>query len=181
MLAILHTFGLETLVSEFSKKNGVHTVKNVISLEPNVHAAFDSLRLWFEETDKVCCTMLQQMRIYMLIIYFQEHVYTLGSSPMGESTLNNFQSINRRINFQRHISTCDLRKVKTRPEELLPDPALLALHAACACVAHMSGAAEVFDMMGLDDTEDIQVLAEDGSTGDVLYHMLAPYRDIQVA
>jgi len=178
---MLHAFGLEILVSEFSEKNGAHTVKNVISLQHDVHDAFDSLHIWFEETDKVCYTMLQQMHIYVLIVYLQEHVYTLRSSHAGESTLNNWQSINRCIDFQRHISTYDLKKVKTRPEELMPNPALLALHAACACVAQMSGAAEVLDMMDLDGTEDIKVLAEDGATGDILYHMLAPYRDILIA
>ena len=63
MLAMLHAFGLEILVSEFSEKNGAHTVKNVISLQHDVHDAFDSLHIWFEETDKVCYTMLQQMHI----------------------------------------------------------------------------------------------------------------------
>ncbi|KZP30025.1 hypothetical protein FIBSPDRAFT_850723, partial [Athelia psychrophila] len=53
----------------------------------------------------------------------------------------------------------------------LPDPRYLALHAACAKIAHMSGAAEVIDSF-LRDYEEIHVLARDGSS-DVLGQALA--------
>ncbi|KAJ7475697.1 hypothetical protein FB451DRAFT_956088, partial [Mycena latifolia] len=53
----------------------------------------------------------------------------------------------------------------------LPDPRLLALHAVCARVAHMSGAAEVLDKFDRD-MEELQDLAEDGSTAKLLDPML---------
>ncbi|KAJ7805948.1 hypothetical protein B0H14DRAFT_3882618 [Mycena olivaceomarginata] len=56
----------------------------------------------------------------------------------------------------------------------LPDPRLLALHAVCARVAHMSGAAEVLDKFDRD-VEDVQVLAEDGSAAMFLDLMLGSY------
>ena len=48
-----------------------------------------------------------------------------------------------------------------------PNPRYLALHAACAKVAFMSGAAEHIDMI-MRDMEDIKVLAADGSSAQVL-------------
>ena len=48
-----------------------------------------------------------------------------------------------------------------------PNPRYLALHAACAKVAFMSGAAEHIDMI-MRDIEDIKVLAADGSSAEVL-------------
>ena len=48
-----------------------------------------------------------------------------------------------------------------------PDARYLALHAACAKVAFMSGAAEHIDMV-MRDMEDIKVLAADGSSANVL-------------
>ncbi|KAI0312630.1 hypothetical protein OF83DRAFT_1145133, partial [Amylostereum chailletii] len=53
----------------------------------------------------------------------------------------------------------------------LPDPNLLALHAACAKVAHLSGAGEHVDRI-FRDIEEIGVLAEDGGSAEVLYQAL---------
>ena len=47
------------------------------------------------------------------------------------------------------------------------------LHAACARVAHMSGAAEAFDKVERD-LEDTLVLAVDGSSAHLLDHLLTP-------
>ncbi|KDN33842.1 hypothetical protein RSAG8_13061, partial [Rhizoctonia solani AG-8 WAC10335] len=53
----------------------------------------------------------------------------------------------------------------------LPDHRYLALHAACAKVIHMSGAAELIDSI-LRDTEDAQVLAQDGSSAGLFDSLL---------
>jgi len=53
----------------------------------------------------------------------------------------------------------------------LPDPSLLALHAACARVSMMSGAVEYFNLI-LRDMETTQVLASDGKSADLLYTAL---------
>ncbi|KAI6016657.1 hypothetical protein BKA83DRAFT_4333821 [Pisolithus microcarpus] len=50
----------------------------------------------------------------------------------------------------------------------LPNPTYLAIHAACAKVAHLSGAAEHIEEI-LRRMEDTRVLAEDGRSSDVLY------------
>ncbi|KAK0216735.1 hypothetical protein EDD85DRAFT_798168 [Armillaria nabsnona] len=57
----------------------------------------------------------------------------------------------------------------TSDQENLPVPseAFLTLHAACAKVAHLSGAAEYIDKSDRD-VEDLSVLAYDGSSGEAL-------------
>ncbi|KAF9220142.1 hypothetical protein BS17DRAFT_739680 [Gyrodon lividus] len=55
----------------------------------------------------------------------------------------------------------------------LPSPEYLQIHAACAKVAHLSGAGDYIDKI-LRDLEDIQVLSEDGASADVLEHALLP-------
>ena len=59
-----------------------------------------------------------------------------------------------------------------------PDPLLLGLHAACARVAHMSGAAEFFDQIERD-AEDTRVLAFDGSSAPLLSNLLSPHSVIR--
>lgn len=56
------------------------------------------------------------------------------------------------------------------PDEIkfpLPDPRYLKIHAACARVAHLSGAGEYIQDI-FRDMEECRVLAEDGSTADML-------------
>ncbi|GBE80265.1 hypothetical protein SCP_0214820 [Sparassis crispa] len=56
----------------------------------------------------------------------------------------------------------------TDPELLpVPSPDYLALHAACAKVAHLSGAAKYIDKV-LEDLEEMPVLSEDGSSARLL-------------
>ena len=58
-----------------------------------------------------------------------------------------------------------------------PSPQLLALHAVCARVAHMSGAAEFLDRLELD-AEETSVLAFDGSSAHLLSNLISPYADV---
>ncbi|KIJ55227.1 hypothetical protein M422DRAFT_23837 [Sphaerobolus stellatus SS14] len=53
----------------------------------------------------------------------------------------------------------------------VPNPAYLALHASCAKVAHLSGAAEYIDQV-LSDMEEAGVLSADGASADVLEHAI---------
>ena len=52
-----------------------------------------------------------------------------------------------------------------------PDPKLLALHASCAHVIHMSGAAEHLEQV-LEDMEETKVLSPDGGSAKVLVDAL---------
>ena len=53
-----------------------------------------------------------------------------------------------------------------------PSQELLKLHAACAKVAHLSGAGEYIDNLDRD-ADDMDVLATDGSSSAVLTHALS--------
>lgn len=53
----------------------------------------------------------------------------------------------------------------------LPDDRYLRIHAACARIAHLSGASEYIDQVS-QDMERISVLASDGSCADVLSNAL---------
>jgi len=59
-----------------------------------------------------------------------------------------------------------------------PDPQLLALHATCARVAHMSGAAEFFNKLEWD-AEETRVLAFDGSSAHLLTNLISPFAVIR--
>ncbi|KAK1225519.1 hypothetical protein PQX77_011538 [Marasmius sp. AFHP31] len=59
----------------------------------------------------------------------------------------------------------------TTSELPLPSPDLLALHAACAKVAHLSGAAAYIDELDRD-TDDLCVLAHDGGSFSILNNAL---------
>ncbi|KAF5378312.1 hypothetical protein D9615_008803 [Tricholomella constricta] len=60
------------------------------------------------------------------------------------------------------------------PEKLpLPSPEYLSIHAACAKVAHLSGAGQHIDKV-LRELEDTKVLSKDGSSAEALEHALLP-------
>lgn len=64
----------------------------------------------------------------------------------------------------------------TSEHEKAPPPhsQLLALHATCARVAHMSGAAEFFDELEWE-AEETNVLASDGSSARLLSDLISPF------
>ena len=55
-----------------------------------------------------------------------------------------------------------------------PDPQLLALHATCIRVVHMSGAAEFFDSLE-QDTEETSIIAFDDSSARRFSDLAPPY------
>jgi len=67
-----------------------------------------------------------------------------------------------------------------KPELPLPDPVLLALHATCCKVAHLSGASEHIDQ-NYRDADEINVLAEDGTSGDVLSYALLSLSNSEIS
>ena len=62
----------------------------------------------------------------------------------------------------------------------LPNPVYLSIDAACCRVAHLSGAGEYIEKI-LEDLEDIQVLAKDGSSARLLSFALQPHSQEIVA
>jgi hypothetical protein len=76
------------------------------------------------------------------------------------------------VKFEVDAQALDECLRKGVPPPKLPDPSLIAIRAAVARVAHMSGAAEHRDALWRDE-EEIEVLASDGSNADFLRSRLS--------
>ncbi|KAJ7643827.1 hypothetical protein FB45DRAFT_282536 [Roridomyces roridus] len=151
-LAILKMFGLGDLVERLMTRgptasaSGVHDLLNILSLTTDVHIIFDKLMLALEP-------VVDKPNTYDVV--FADPETAIGFFGLkNQITLTNF---------------VDTRKFRLDGElELpLPDPRLLALHAVCVRVAHMSGAAEALDEFDRD-MEETSVLAEDGASAHLL-------------
>jgi hypothetical protein len=86
-------------------------------------------------------------------------IFRLNSKPQEQVTFSVPDDV---------IRECE---AKGKQIPALPHPDLIALHAACARVAYMSGAAEYFDMLERD-AEETTVLASDGSSTSLLHGLL---------
>ncbi|THH21128.1 hypothetical protein EW146_g321 [Bondarzewia mesenterica] len=122
---------------------GIHCMENVMTMAGPVHTAFDYLKLWLEEdpTTPDCY-----------------HIHTLYPEDYASLGIEN-----------RVVQLTSTKPVSQYGEEglALPDPRIIALHAACAKVANMSGAAEYIDAVDRD-LDEMKVLAHDGGSADVL-------------
>ncbi|EKM53636.1 uncharacterized protein PHACADRAFT_125491 [Phanerochaete carnosa HHB-10118-sp] len=137
VLSVLHSFGLGTFVDEIVKRSGIHHLSDILTMVNYLHVHFDNLKLWLEGTNTP--------NEYKICVTKEYLIARKG--------------LERTISFQ--------AQVPGRDDLPLPDPRLLAIHAACARTLHMSGAAEYIDKCDWD-AEDIQVLAEDGSSHAIL-------------
>ncbi len=99
----------------------------------------------------------------------QEHSYTVHTHPPEARRALQCKE-------QVHFDVFDIDipgYPRPAPEYLpLPDARFLALHAACCKVAHMSGAAERIEKV-VRDMGELQVLAEDGGSADVLIYAMS--------
>ncbi|KAF8130726.1 hypothetical protein EV363DRAFT_1450500 [Boletus edulis] len=129
-LAILESFGFSEFSDKFNKSEGIHEVWNLLSLEHNVHQRFDNFELWFEATEEL-------------------HCYKVCFSD--EQDRVSFMSKSSRLCIDSFVVDFSSKDEQLTP----PHPSLLALHATCARVAHMSGATEFFDQIEWDAEEAI--------------------------
>ncbi|THH28676.1 hypothetical protein EUX98_g5526 [Antrodiella citrinella] len=134
MLAVLQCFGYDI---EASNGPAIHSLPNVMTLQADVHDAFDCLELWFVATEV-------------------PHCYEIGTVPGTEP-----RELPPTVEF-----------TSTYPDKFaLPSPAMLSLHATCAQVAHMSGAAEYLDELDRK-IEEVSVLLSDGGSAELLSHAI---------
>ncbi|KAF9643201.1 hypothetical protein BDM02DRAFT_3227296, partial [Thelephora ganbajun] len=112
----------------------------------------------------------------LLLLEHNLHTYfnTLGLwfESTGESNRYKICFFNVEIGQFIHL-------ISKRPETFgsghaAPDPKLLALHAMCAQVVHMSGAAKFLDELEWK-AEETNVLAFDGSSVHLLSNLMSPY------
>ncbi|TFK64655.1 hypothetical protein BDN72DRAFT_881367, partial [Pluteus cervinus] len=147
---ILTLFGLTSLVDRVIQPGGINDLSNILTLRPELHLMFNHLKLWFEGTET-------------------PNEYNICVS--NEKSLRAFQVARRRIQFR--VNNIDY--INSEQQRLLlplPDPKLLAIHAICAKVAHLSGAAEHFDLIDRE-REEGTVLEEDGSSAALLDELLS--------
>ncbi|KAF8257881.1 hypothetical protein EI94DRAFT_1756444, partial [Lactarius quietus] len=153
-MSLLASFGLDELIQSLLAEGGVHRLGNLLSLEPTCHDHFDALDLWFEHTEKP-----NKYKVCVPADNLAPHL--CRSNHLESDSLNHLF-----VTFSR-----------TDDSQEYPNPQLLGLHAVCAQVAHMSGAAEAFDKVE-HDLEDTMVLALDGSSAYLLDHLLTPLEPI---
>jgi len=139
------------LITEELNGPDIHNLTNVITMGIEYHDYFDALKLWFEET-------VSQIKDLMAAILKQ-----------SQEIPNQYMVRARHPAFLQGIQM----PVVFEPREGLPtpDPRYLRMHAACARVAHLSGAAEHI-MNVLKDIEFIDALAWDGSSANLFDHVM---------
>ncbi|KAK7047843.1 hypothetical protein VNI00_006171 [Paramarasmius palmivorus] len=152
VLSILKAFGI-SMSDTLLQDNGVHDLRNILTLYTACHEVFDALDMCFEPTE-----VKHQYRIHHLLP-------TLMS-------LQTHKIVTFKINdaIVEGSSSC-IKIMKENPDQFLPDPKLLALHATCARVAHMSGVAKVLNEWDRD-LDEKKVLAADGSDMDMFKYAL---------
>ncbi|KAF8556091.1 hypothetical protein OG21DRAFT_1506870 [Imleria badia] len=151
-LAILKSFGFSKFADAFTEPGGVHEAWNLISFQHDVHTSFDRLAMWLEYTE-------------------MPHRYKVCTAHEDKKlSIHQFAGHDRQDYGADMFVEFNLKLQGVLP----PDPFLLALHATCARVAHMSGAAEFFDQVQWD-AEETRVLASDGSSSTLLDHLLTPF------
>ncbi|KAG6907477.1 hypothetical protein DXG01_008767, partial [Tephrocybe rancida] len=159
--AILDMFGIGDNVRALygGEVNGLH---NVITLSQDLHSEFDTFQFWLEPVPGG-----------------QKHTYNVCSSlPLTDYVI----PLPKRVTFR--VDPAAAALIEEQNEQLgpgeekkrldLPDPTLIAIRAACARVARMSGAAAQADKI-LTDIEDTSVLAGDGSTAE----LFSSYLDVK--
>ncbi|EFI27089.1 hypothetical protein CC1G_15218 [Coprinopsis cinerea okayama7 len=138
---VLERFGYGELLDQLNGP-GIHRLDNVMALSLEVHEPFESLVFWL-----VPSTAHPD---------WQPNTYDIQSLYPPE-----LLRLPKTVRFE-----------SSDPERLpLPNPRCLEIHAACAKVAHLSGAAEYLENV-LRGYEETRVLAEDGTSAELLSHLL---------
>ncbi|KAL0957146.1 hypothetical protein HGRIS_003238 [Hohenbuehelia grisea] len=152
-LAILSMFGLRDVAQQLMG-GGVNNLSNVITMSTGLHKQFDLFTFWLDEIPG-------KPNEYKI---FSPHALFFEVSDFGPTP-------SRQVRFEIDPQSLAELSANHSPLPPLPNSQLLALRAACARVAHMSGAAEQIDSISRD-METMGVLAEDGSNFHILEHAL---------
>ncbi|KAJ7834816.1 hypothetical protein B0H14DRAFT_2797962 [Mycena olivaceomarginata] len=146
-MVILKMFGL-TDKAESLVGGNVNKHFNTFTMAANLHYFFDHLKFWLEE------------------VIGEPNTYDVCAAKPSFFT-RTVGPPHRRVTFKVDPDVEAACRANNKPVPALPSPTLLAIRAACSRVAHMSGAAEQIDQV-LRDLEDTRIMAEDGSTVDLL-------------
>ncbi|KAF7358242.1 hypothetical protein MVEN_00873100 [Mycena venus] len=134
-LSILEMFGLETVVHNLLGKR-VNNLFNVMTMCINFHPDFDKFLFWLEAVPG------------------QEHTYDVVARD-PQDFFSQTPTPPRRVKFRVDPDAAqDAARLKIPIRLDLPDPELIAIRAACARVAAMSGAADQFLQLYKDHDEE---------------------------
>ncbi|KAI0760564.1 hypothetical protein C8Q74DRAFT_239368 [Fomes fomentarius] len=144
----------------------INRLENVMTLSVTIHSLFDNLYLWLEEvkgkenTYRTCLpdrmdVMRNGLSVPPEVHFISHNIDLLHGSSQGPAASDQHES----------------------SRLALPNPRYLRLHAACCRVAHLSGAAEYLNEI-YRELDEIQVLAADGSSAEVLSVALWGVRNV---
>ncbi|KAJ7744357.1 hypothetical protein B0H16DRAFT_1889651 [Mycena metata] len=137
-LVILKMFGLPTLVEKLLGKR-VNNLLNVMTMSGALHKAFDQFLFWLEAVPN-------EPHTYTVVARFPDTFFMM--SPEPPKKVKFIIDPEAHAYFKRLGLTLEL-----------PDPELIAIRAACARVAAMSGAADHFRLL-MEDRDDTETLTE---------------------
>ncbi|KAJ2917565.1 hypothetical protein MD484_g2853, partial [Candolleomyces efflorescens] len=145
-MAILRLFGLDAKAE--SLVGNVHQHFNILTMQFDLQYLFNTMHFWLEEV----------VNTYDVVSPNNE-VFQMVCPPPARVTVRVDPDV---------VAACVARN--TEPPAL-PSPSLLAIHAACSRVAHISGAVEqIYEI--LRDLEDTPVMAEDGGSAHLVSRLL---------
>ncbi|KAI0313584.1 hypothetical protein OF83DRAFT_1175544 [Amylostereum chailletii] len=137
------------LLVDEPNRNDFYRLSNLLTLHPKVRGPFDRLKLWFTPEDV-------------------PGKYKVHQNPSLRHT-DNMAGVPPFVQWE----------TDNPVERPLPDPHFVAIHASCAMVTHLSGAAEYIErVLDSRENQDTPVLASDGSMADYLCFRLV---DVAVA
>jgi hypothetical protein len=135
----------------------IHRLENIMIMHQTCHRAFGELLLWLKPVEVRTSDLFPFWHFSYVRPQGLQDTYRVYESEEG---------------WKAEIGIPDIVSFSTKTAFPLPSPALLALHALCCEVAWMSGAAEYITDIERRMDETL-VLANDGSTADVLMGVLA--------
>ncbi|KAJ7463532.1 hypothetical protein B0H11DRAFT_1700536 [Mycena galericulata] len=154
-MAILESFGLRSLVNKLQGKR-VHNLFNVMTMSVALHKDFDQFLFWLEAVPGT------------------EHTYTVVARH-PPTFFKQVPKPPREVTFR--IDPDAAQDAAANGIELfLPDPELMAIRAACARVAAMSGAADQLRLLK-EDRDDAGTLTDSDSTIHLLDSLLYAVSD----
>ncbi|KAJ7835336.1 hypothetical protein B0H14DRAFT_2363457 [Mycena olivaceomarginata] len=144
-MAILKIFGLDSVVERLLGKR-VNNLWNIMTMCVNLHKDFDQFLFWFEAVPREVP--------FSVLLHCDQFSWSYCRNTLTMLLLFS-------INPQALRDCAD----KDNPSHLLklPDQQLMAMRAACARVAAMSGAADQLRLI-MEDRDDAQTLADSDTT-----------------
>jgi hypothetical protein len=155
--AIIERFGGFSTHEVLGEQN-LNSPRNAFMASNAPHQEFDRLDMWLTPA-KVCSTVLSLVSRIEINYYQDEH----GVIPNSYDVTSY-----RGENWLAMMGTGVMSRITFQPKQVgkeiipAPDPRIIALHAACAKVAHMSAAAEHLEVV-FRDPEQLRVMTDDGA------------------